>query len=162
MKARVPQGPSMNAMIKQAQKMQEDMAALQAELEEREYEISAGGGAAKIKINGKKEIVSLEIAPDIVDPDDVETLCDILTAGINEAIKRVEQTSEREMAKITAGMPGMSGFPGLFYTIHLRIESLYCIGKQRFRSRETHQCHLGSRGRCLRVFGQTDAIGSFL
>ena len=114
MKARVPQGPSMNAMIKQAQKMQEDMAALQAELEEREYEISAGGGAAKIKINGKKEIVSLEIAPDIVDPDDVETLCDILTAGINEAIKRVEQTSEREMAKITAGMPGMSGFSGLF------------------------------------------------
>ena len=114
MKARVPQGPSMNAMIKQAHKMQEDMAALQAELEEREYEISAGGGAAKIKINGKKEIVSLEIAPEIVDPDDVETLCDILTAGINEAIKRVEQTSEREMAKITAGMPGMSGFPGLF------------------------------------------------
>ena len=115
MKARVPQGPSMNAMIKQAQKMQEDMAALQADLEEREYEISAGGGAAKIKINGKKEIVSLEIAPEIVDPDDVETLCDILTAGINEAIKRVEETSEREMAKITAGMPGMAGgFPGLF------------------------------------------------
>ncbi len=114
MKARVPQGPSMNAMIKQAQKMQEDMAALQAELEEREYEISAGGGAAKIKINGKKEILSLEIAPEIVDPDDVETLCDILTAGINEAIKRVEDTSSREMAKITAGMPGMSGIPGLF------------------------------------------------
>ena len=114
MKARVPQGPSMNAMIKQAQKMQEDMATLQAELEEREYEISAGGGAAKIKINGKKEILSLEIAPEIVDPDDVETLCDILTAGINEAIKRVEDTSQREMAKITAGMPGMSGFPGLF------------------------------------------------
>ena len=114
MKARVPQGPSMNAMIKQAQKMQEDMAALQADLEEREYEISAGGGAAKIKINGKKEILSIEIAPEIVDPDDVETLCDILTAGINEAIKRVEDTSQREMAKITAGMPGMSGFPGLF------------------------------------------------
>ena len=114
MKARVPQGPSMNAMIKQAQKMQEDMAALQADLEEREYEVSAGGGAAKIRINGKKEILSLEIAPEIVDPDDVETLCDILTAGINEAIKRVEDTSQREMAKITAGMPGMSGFPGLF------------------------------------------------
>ena len=114
MKARVPQGPSMNAMIKQAQKMQEDMAALQEELEEREYEISAGGGAAKIKINGKKEIGSLESAPEIVDPDDVETLCDILTAGINEAIKRVEETSQREMAKITAGMPGMSGFPGMF------------------------------------------------
>ena len=119
MKVRLPQGvgggPSnMQSMIKQAQKMQEDMAALQADLEEREYEISAGGGAAKIKINGKKEILSIEIAPEIVDPDDVETLCDILTAGINEAIKRVEDTSQREMAKITAGMPGMSGFPGLF------------------------------------------------
>ena len=114
MKARIPQGPSMNAMIKQAQKMQEDMAALQAELEEREYEISAGGGAAKIKINGKKEIVSLDIAPEIVDPDDVETLSDILIAGINEAIKTVETTSQKEMEKITAGMPGMGGIPGLF------------------------------------------------
>ena len=114
MKARVPQGPSMNAMIKQAQKMQEDMAALQAELEEREYDISAGGGAVKIKINGKKEIVNIDIAPELVDPDDVETLSDILTAGINEAIKRVEETSQREMEKITAGMPGLSGMPGLF------------------------------------------------
>ena len=114
MKARVPQGPSMNAMIKQAQKMQEDMAALQAELEEREYDISAGGGAVKIKISGKKEIVNIDIAPEIVDPDDVETLSDILTAGINEAIKRVEETSQREMEKITAGMPGLSGMPGLF------------------------------------------------
>jgi DNA-binding YbaB/EbfC family protein len=93
------------------------MANLQAELEEREYDISAGGGAVKIKINGKKEIVGLEIAPEIVDPDDVETLSDILTAGINEAIKRVEETAQREMDKITAGMPGMGGmggFPGLF------------------------------------------------
>ena len=118
MRANIPKGmgggQNMQAMLRQAQKMQEDMATLQAELEEREYEISAGGGAAKIKINGKKEIVSLEIAPEIVDPDDVETLCDILTAGINEAIKRVEDTSQREMAKITAGMPGMSGIPGLF------------------------------------------------
>ena len=114
MKARVPQGPSMNAMIKQAQKMQEDMATLQAELEAREYDISAGGGVVKIKINGKKEIVNIDIAPEIVDPDDVETLSDILTAGINEAIKRVEETSQREMEKITAGMPGLSGMPGLF------------------------------------------------
>lgn len=94
--------------------MQEDMATLQAELEEREYDISAGGGAVKIKINGKKEIVNIDIAPEIVDPDDVETLSDILTAGINEAIKRVEETSQREMEKITAGMPGLSGMPGLF------------------------------------------------
>ena len=74
MKARVPQGPSMNAMLKQAQKMQEDMAALQAELETREYEISAGGGAVKIKINGKKEILSIDIAPEVVDPEDVEAI----------------------------------------------------------------------------------------
>ena len=80
----------MNEMLRQAQKMQEDMAKLQAELETREYDVSAGGGAVNIKINGKKQIVSLEIAPEIVDPDDVETLSDILIAGINEAINRVE------------------------------------------------------------------------
>ena len=102
---------NMANIMKQAQKMQEDMAALQAELETREYEISAGGGAVKIKINGKKEILSIDIAPEIVDPEDVETLSDILTAGINEAIRRVEETSQREMEKITSGMPGM---PGLF------------------------------------------------
>ena len=90
MKARIPQGPSMNDMLRQAQKMQEDMAAKQAELEAREYDISAGGGVVKIKINGKKEIVSLEIDPAIVDPDDIETLSDIITAGVNEAIRTVE------------------------------------------------------------------------
>ena len=114
MKAMVPKGPSMSEMLRQAQKMQEDMQDKQAELDAREYEVSAGGGVVKVKINGKREILSIDIAPEIVDPDDVETLCDILTAGINEAIKRVEDTSQREMAKITAGMPGMSGIPGLF------------------------------------------------
>ena len=119
MKARLPQGmgggpQNMNAMLKQAQKMQEDMAALQEELDAREYDVKAGGGMVEVKINGKREILSVSIKPEIVDPDDVETLCDILTAGINEAIKRVEDTSQREMAKITAGMPGMSGIPGLF------------------------------------------------
>ena len=114
MKARIPKGPSMNDMLKQAQKMQEDMANLQAELEEREYDISAGGGAVNLKINGEKEIVELNIAPEIVDPDDVETLADIIIAAVNEGISKVEKISETEMAKITAGMPGMSGFPGLF------------------------------------------------
>lgn len=112
MKAILPnQGQSMNQMLKQAQKMQEDMANKQAELESAEYDISAGGGMVKIKISGTKEILSLEIAPEIVDPDDVETLSDILTAGINEAIRRVEDTTRREMEKITAGMPSI---PGLF------------------------------------------------
>jgi DNA-binding YbaB/EbfC family protein len=103
-------GQNMNAMIRQAQKMQEDMAALQADLDAREYDISAGGGMVKLKINGKREIVSLDINPDIVDPDDVETLADVITAAVNEGIKRVDTTNETEMAKITGGM----GMPGLF------------------------------------------------
>ena len=109
-------GQNFNAMLQQAQKMQEDMAAKQAELESAEYEISAGGGAVTLRINGKKEILSLDIAPEIVDPDDIETLSDILVAGINEAIKRVEETSAAEMEKITGAMnmPGMPGMPGLF------------------------------------------------
>ena len=102
----------MNAMLKQAQKMQEDMAALQEELDNREYDISAGGGVVGVKINGKKEILSIDIKPEIVDPDDIETLSDILVAAVNEAIKRVEDTNSSEMAKITGNM-GM-GMPGLF------------------------------------------------
>ena len=116
MKARVPGGggPSMNQMLKQAQKMQEDMAALQAELETREYEISAGGGVVQIKINGRKEILSIKIDPEIVDPDDMETLSDILVAGVNEAIKRVEDTANSEMEKVTGAFGGLGGMPGLF------------------------------------------------
>ena len=115
MKARIPKGPSMNDMLKQAQKMQEDMANLQAELEEREYDISAGGGAVSLKINGKKEITELNIAPEIVDPDDVETLADIIIAAVNEGISKVEKVSETEMGKITGGMGmGMGmGMPGM-------------------------------------------------
>lgn len=93
--------------------MQEDMAALQEELEAREYEVSAGGGAVKVKINGKKQLLALDIAPEIVDPDDIETLSDILIASVNEAIKRVEDTSNDEMQKVTGAM-GMPGIPGLF------------------------------------------------
>ena len=115
MKVRLPQGmgggPSnMQSMIKQAQKMQEDMAALQAELDEREYDISAGGGVVNVKINGKKEILSIDIKPEIVDPDDIETLSDILVAAVNEAIKRVEDTNSAEMSKVTGNM----SMPGLF------------------------------------------------
>ena len=114
MKARLPQGmgggpQNMNAMIRQAQKMQEDMEALQQELDERENDISAGGCAVKIKITGKKQITALEISPEIVDPDDVETLSDILIAGVNEAIKQVEETNSEEMGKVTGNL----SIPGL-------------------------------------------------
>ncbi len=110
-------GPqNMGAMLQQAQKMQADMIAKQEELDAREYEVSAGGGAVTIKINGKKQILSMDIAPEIVDPDDIETLSDILVAGVNEAINRVETTAAAEMEKITGamGLPGMGGMPGLF------------------------------------------------
>ena len=115
MKARLPQGygggaQNMQAMLRQAQKMQEDMAALQEELDSREYEIKAGGGVVTVKINGQKEILAIDIQPEIVDPDDVETLSDILVAAVNEAIKRVETTNSAEMSKITGSM----NMPGMF------------------------------------------------
>ena len=100
----------MNAMIRQAQKMQEDMETLQAELDEREYDISAGGGAVNVKIHGKREVLSIDIKPEIVDPDDIEMLSDILVAAVNEAIKRVDETNNSEMSKLT----GSVGLPGLF------------------------------------------------
>ena len=115
MKARLPKGmgggpQNMNSMIRQAQKMQEDMAALQEELETREYEVSAGGGVVNVKINGKREILSIGIEPEIVDPDDIETLSDIIVAAVNEAIKKVNETNNAEMSKIT----GSLNMPGLF------------------------------------------------
>jgi len=115
MRANLPKGmgggtQNMQAMIRQAQKMQEDMAIKQEELDAREYEIKAGGGAVVVKISGKKEILSIDISPEIVDPDDIDTLSDILVAGVNEAIKRVEETNSAEMEKITGSM----NMPGLF------------------------------------------------
>ena len=118
MKARLPQGrgggpTNMQGIMKQAQKMQEDMANLQEELDAKVYDISAGGGAVKVQINGKMEIQNIEIDPDVVDPDDVETLEDLIVAAVNEAIKNVETTSAAEMEKITGGL-GNLGIPGLF------------------------------------------------
>ena len=113
MRANYPKGlggpQNMNGMMKQVQKMQEEMTALQTELEEREYEVSAGGGMVKVKITGKREILHIDIQPDIVDPDDIETLSDVVTAAVNEAIKKVDSTSESEMQKITGGL----NIPGL-------------------------------------------------
>ena len=118
MKAKLPKGvgggPSnMQSMIKQAQKIQDDMTALQEELDAREYEIKAGGGVVTVKINGKLEVLSLEISPEIVDPEDIETLSDIITAAVNEAIKKVNETNSEEMSKVTGGL-NVPGFPGLF------------------------------------------------
>ena len=114
MKANIPKGmgggpQNMQAMLRQAQKMQEEMAAKQEELETREYDISAGGGVVSVKINGKKEVLAIDLKPEIVDPDDIETLSDIIVAAVNESIKRVDATTESEMQKVTGGfqMPGL-------------------------------------------------------
>ena len=113
MKVRIPQGGgpnNMQAMLKQAQKMQEDMQQKQEELEAREYQVAAGGGVVNVKINGRKEILEVKLSPEIVDPDDIETLEDLIVAGVNEAIKKVEAISAEEMQKIT----GSIGLPGMF------------------------------------------------
>lgn len=116
MKVRIPQNNgagNMQAMIK---KMQEDMVAKQEELEAREYDVSAGGGVVSVKINGKKEILSVKLAEEVVDPDDIETLEDLVVAAVNEAIKKVESDASEEMGKITGGLniPGLGGLGGLF------------------------------------------------
>lgn len=115
MKAHLPQrfggGPSnMQGVIKQAQKMQERMAELQAELDEREYDFTVGGGMITIKMNGKKEMQSIEIKPEVVDPDDIEMLQDLIVAGVNEAISSIEKTNNDEMSKVTGNL----NIPGMF------------------------------------------------
>ena len=115
MKAHFPQGfgggPSnMQGVIKQAQKMQERMAELQAELDEREYDFTVGGGMITIKMNGKKEMQSIEIKPEVVDPDDIEMLQDLIVAGVNEAISSIEKTNNDEMSKVTGNL----NIPGMF------------------------------------------------
>lgn len=116
MKARLPQGYSnkgpgnMQGMLKQAQKMQEDMAALQEELDVREYSASSGGGAVSATVDGKHKVTKLEIKPEVVDPEDVEMLADLVMAAVNEAIRQAAETSEAEMSKISGGL----SMPGLF------------------------------------------------
>lgn len=122
MKVRLPNNGgmgNMQSMLKQAQQMQQDMAAKREELDAAEYEVSAGGGAVQVKINGKRQVLSLEISPELVDPDDIETLQDIVTAAVNEAIHKVDTTEAEEMGKITGPMGDMGmglggGMPGLF------------------------------------------------
>ncbi len=120
MKARVPGmtkgGGNMNAMLQKAQKMQEDMANLQQDLDEREYTATSGGGLIEVTVTGKHEIKLLKINPDAVDPDDVEMLEDLITVAVNEAIANATKTADEEMGAITAGLnlPGMGGMGGLF------------------------------------------------
>ena len=112
MKVRLPNngGGNMNQMLKQAQKMQEDMANLQADLEQREYTATSGGGMIEVTVDGKHLIKNIKINPDAVDDDDVEMLEDLITVAVNEAISNAIKTSEEEMGAITSGL----NMPGLF------------------------------------------------
>jgi len=95
---------NMAGMMKKVQKMQADMAKLQEELKQRTLEVTGGGGAIKVVITGDKEIRSLKIAPEAIDPEDVEMLEDMLIAAVNEAIKKVDEMTSTEMGKLTGGM----------------------------------------------------------
>jgi len=101
-------GGGMGDMMKQAQKMQADMEAMQAELDERTETVTAGGGAITVTVSGKKEIKEITISPEVVDPDDVEMLQDLVVAAVNEALRKIEEITSGEMAKITGGfnLPG--------------------------------------------------------
>ena len=115
MRARLPAGygggpQNQKDLMRQAQKMQEQFAATQAELEAREFKVTSGGGMVEVTMNGKKEVTSLVIKPEIIDPDDIEMLQDVVMAAFNEASKQVEETSNAELGKITGGL----NLPGLF------------------------------------------------
>ena len=100
-------GMSQANMMKQAQKMQQELARMQAELEESVFTAAAGGGAVKASVTGKHELTALEIEPDAVDPEDVEMLQDMVIAAVNEALRKVDEASSANMAKLT----GMKGLP---------------------------------------------------
>lgn len=114
MKARVPKNSggaqNMNQMIRQAQKMQDQITELQEDIESREFTATAGGGAVEVTLSGKKEIKSLNLKPEIVDPEDIEMLQDLIISAINEAVNNIETTTESEMSKITGGV----SIPGMF------------------------------------------------
>ncbi len=103
---------NMNNLMKQAQRMQKQMEEATKELEEKEITAAAGGGAVEVTVSGKKEVVKVKLAPEVVDPDDIEMLEDLIMAATNEALRQLEEYSQQSMAKITGGMGGLGGgFP---------------------------------------------------
>jgi len=102
-------GGNMGNLMKQAQKMQTDMAKLQEELQQKTVEATAGGGAITVIVTGKKELKEIIIKPEVVDPEDVEMLQDLILAAVNEALRKADEMSNSEMGKITGGLGGLSG-----------------------------------------------------
>ena len=100
-----PMGGGMNMnMIKQAQKMQQDMLKMQAELEEKQYTATSGGGVVTAVVSGKRELISIAIAPEAIDPEDKEMLQDLIVAAVNEALRQAESSVNDNMSKLTGGM----------------------------------------------------------
>ncbi|HPZ00376.1 MAG TPA: YbaB/EbfC family nucleoid-associated protein [Clostridiales bacterium] len=115
MKANVPKsgmGANQAGMMKQIQKMQEDMEKKQQEVQEAEFTASAGGGAVNVTVKGTHEVSSIQIQPDVVDPEDVEMLEDLLLAALNEANRKAADAMENAMGSLTGGM-NIPGLPGL-------------------------------------------------
>lgn len=110
MRGMPPMGGNMNNLIKQAQKLQKQMEEMKEEIEKKTVEASSGGGAVTAVVTGKKEIVDIKIKPEVVDPDDVEMLQDLIIAAVNEALTKANEMMEQEMAKVTGGF----NMPGLF------------------------------------------------
>lgn len=103
---------NMNNLMKQAQKMQRQMEETTKELEEKEVTATAGGGAVEVTVSGKKEVVKVKLAEEVVDPDDIEMLEDLIVAATNEALRKMEELSQQSMTKITGGLGGLGGgFP---------------------------------------------------
>ena len=101
-----------NNLMKQAQRMQRQMEETTKELEEKEYSASAGGGAVTVTVSGKKEVLSVKLAEEVVDPDDIEMLQDLIVAATNEALRKMEEESQAAMSKLTGGLGGLGGgFP---------------------------------------------------
>jgi DNA-binding YbaB/EbfC family protein len=103
-------GGAQAQQMRQMQAIQQQMADLQSELEEREVETTAGGGAVKAKVNGKRQLAALEISKDVLDPDDVEMLQDLIVVAVNEGLRQIEEISQGEMSKLTGGL----SLPGMF------------------------------------------------
>ena len=97
-------GMNQMQMMKQAQKMQQELLKMQEELDQATYESAAGGGVVKASVNGKRQLISLEIDPDAVDPEDVEMLQDMVIAAVNEALRKAEDTASESMSKLTGGL----------------------------------------------------------
>jgi DNA-binding YbaB/EbfC family protein len=104
---------NMGNLMKKAQKMQKQMEDRTKELEEKEWEATAGGGAVTVKVSGKKEIVSVKLSKEVVDPDDIEMLEDLIVAAANEALRKMEDESSAVMSQVTGGLNGLGlgGFP---------------------------------------------------